>query len=56
MDLSQRRAESVAAYLKQRGVVNTIRSYAHGDTEPVADNKTAAGMAKNRRVQVVLGE
>ncbi len=56
MDLSQRRAQSVADYLKQHGVRNTLRPYAHGDAEPLAPNTTAAGMAKNRRVQVVLGE
>lgn len=56
MDLSQRRADAVKAYLVGKGVRNTVRTYAHGDTEPIADNSTAAGKAKNRRVQVVLGE
>jgi len=55
MTLSQSRAESVAAYLKQRGVKNVIRSYAHGQEEPLAPNSTAEGKAKNRRVQIVLG-
>jgi len=58
MDLSQRRGDSVAAYLKQKGVRNTIRSYAHGSEEPLPGNdpNSVAGRAKNRRVQVVLGE
>lgn len=55
MTLSEARAASVAAYLKRKGVVNVIRSYAHGQEEPIADNATAAGKAANRRVQIVLG-
>jgi len=55
MQLSQDRADAVAAYLKKRGVVNVIRTYAHGQEEPVADNSTPVGKARNRRVQVMLG-
>lgn len=56
MDLSQHRADAVKEYLTGKGVRNTLRSYAHGQEEPVASNASASGMAKNRRVQVVLGE
>lgn len=56
MDLSQRRADAVKSWLVQKGVRNTLRVYGHGQDEPIAPNTTAAGMAKNRRVQVVLGE
>ena len=51
--LSQRRAEAVKAYLVTQGV-ETSRVYTEGkgDTQPVADNTTAAGRAKNRRVTV----
>ena len=55
MALSQTRADSVMTYLHQRGVKNIVRTYAHGQDEPIADNSTAAGKALNRRVQVVLG-
>lgn len=51
--LSQRRAEAVKAYLVAQGV-ETSRVYTEGkgETQPVADNTTAAGRAKNRRVTV----
>lgn len=51
--LSQRRAEAVKAYLVTQGV-ETSRVYTEGkgETQPVADNTTAAGRAKNRRVTV----
>ena len=55
MALSEARANSVAAYLKRKGVVNVLRTYAHGQEEPIGDNATAAGKATNRRVQIVLG-
>lgn len=55
--LSEARAKSVIAYLKQRGAKNNFRPpYAHGQDQPVASNATAEGRAKNRRVQIVLGE
>jgi outer membrane protein OmpA-like peptidoglycan-associated protein len=56
MELSEKRAGAVKVYLVEKGVRNTIRVYSHGDSEPIADNSTAAGRALNRRVQVVLGE
>ncbi|MNK34826.1 Outer membrane protein A precursor [compost metagenome] len=51
--LSQRRAEAVKAYLVAQGV-ETSRVYTEGkgETQPVADNTSAAGRAKNRRVTV----
>lgn len=55
MQLSQDRADSVAAYLKSKGIKNVVRTYAHGQDDPLVDNGTPAGKAKNRRVQVVLG-
>ena len=55
MQLSNDRAESVAAYLKTKGVKNLIRTYGHGEEDPVGDNNTATGKAANRRVNVVLG-
>ncbi|MBS1738382.1 MAG: OmpA family protein [Bacteroidetes bacterium] len=53
--LSENRAASVKAYLVGNGVDESrITSVGHGKDEPVADNKTAAGRAKNRRVEMHL--
>ncbi|MDQ1815878.1 OmpA family protein [Massilia sp. CCM 9210] len=51
--LSLRRAASVKAYLVSKGV-DAARVYTEGkgETQPVADNKTAEGRARNRRVTV----
>ncbi len=51
--LSIRRAEAVKAYLVSKGV-DAARVYTEGkgETQPVADNKTAEGRAKNRRVTI----
>lgn len=51
--LSKRRADAVANYLKSKGVsASKVSVVAKGESEPVADNKTATGRAKNRRVVV----
>jgi len=55
--LSESRAESVKRYLVSKGLPeNRIESKGFGPAKPVSDNTTAAGRAKNRRVQIVLGE
>ncbi len=53
--LSEKRAASVANYLKMNGV-NTERLTAvgFGETLPVADNTTAEGRSENRRVSFVI--
>lgn len=53
MKLSQRRAESVRSYIiKNSGIdASRITAKGFGPTKPVADNKTAAGKAKNRRIE-----
>jgi len=51
--LSERRATSVAAYLMDQGLdPNKITSEGKGKSEPVADNDTDEGRAKNRRVEL----
>ncbi|SED21017.1 Outer membrane protein OmpA [Pseudomonas mohnii] len=51
--LSQRRASSVAEYLLSQGVApNKITSEGKGESQPVADNETDEGRAKNRRVEL----
>jgi OOP family OmpA-OmpF porin len=51
--LSIRRAEAVKAYLMSKGVeANRIYTEGKGEKQPVADNRTAEGRAKNRRVEI----
>ena len=51
--LSVRRAEAVKAYLVSKGIEsNRIYTEGKGLTQPVADNSTREGRAKNRRVEV----
>lgn len=51
--LSIARSETVKAYLASKGIEkNRIYSEGKGEKQPVADNKTSAGRAKNRRVEV----
>jgi OOP family OmpA-OmpF porin len=52
--LSQRRAEAVRAYLIKQGVAaDRLTAKGYGESSPVADNKTAAGRYKNRRVELI---
>lgn len=55
LELSQRRAESVARALVQRGVDPArITTRGYGESYSVADNTSAEGRALNRRVEVVI--
>lgn len=52
VDLSRRRADSVKAYFVGKGVdADRIQTRGVGPDEPIADNKTAAGKQKNRRIE-----
>ena len=51
--LSVRRAEAVKAYLVSKGLEkNRVYTEGKGKKQPIADNKTAEGRAKNRRVEI----
>ena len=51
--LSVRRAEAVKAYLVSKGIEkNRVYTEGKGEAQPVADNKTKEGRAKNRRVEI----
>jgi OOP family OmpA-OmpF porin len=51
--LSVKRAEAVKAYLVTKGIEkNRVYTEGKGEKQAVADNKTAAGRAKNRRVEI----
>lgn len=52
--LSQQRAESVVAALVERGVdPSRLEARGHGQDQPIADNTTETGRARNRRVELV---
>ena len=51
--LSIRRSEAVKAYLVSKGIEkNRVYTEGKGEKQPVADNKTSEGRAKNRRVEI----
>ena len=51
--LSIRRSEAVKSYLVSKGVEkNRVYTEGKGEKQPVADNKSAEGRAKNRRVEI----
>jgi outer membrane protein OmpA-like peptidoglycan-associated protein len=56
MDLSRGRANSVVEYLTSRGISKERFQLVDGkgDTQPISDNSTVSGKAKNRRVEITL--
>jgi OOP family OmpA-OmpF porin len=53
--LTESREKAVYDYLVKKGVSpDKLKSMGFGQDQPVADNKTAAGRSKNRRVELLL--
>lgn len=51
--LSQKRAETVMTYISSKGIPSAqMTAKGYGESAPIADNKTAAGRAQNRRVEM----
>jgi OOP family OmpA-OmpF porin len=51
--LSIKRSEAVKDYIVSKGIEkNRVYTEGKGEKQPVADNKTAEGRAKNRRVEI----
>ncbi len=56
-DLTQVRAESIVEYLVAAGVKRErLTAVGYGESKPIADNKTAAGKAANRRIEFTFTE
>ena len=54
-DLSERRAQSVMAYLTERGIgAERLTAVGYGEAQPVADNETDDGRERNRRVELKI--
>ncbi len=55
VDLSQRRADSVMAFLVSKGVASSrMTTLGRGESSPVADNASSTGRQLNRRVEVII--
>ena len=55
--LSEKRAENVANYLVEQGVIATrLKAIGYGLTKPMADNNTKEGRQKNRRVELIISD
>ncbi len=53
--LSEQRAASVKSYLTSKGLkASRFNTIGRGEADPIADNSTAAGMSKNRRVEFAI--
>jgi outer membrane protein OmpA-like peptidoglycan-associated protein len=55
LELSSRRASTVATYLSSHGVIRErLLTLAFGEARPIASNATASGRQQNRRVEITL--
>jgi len=56
LELSQRRADAVRAYLlaNMNLAAYRISALGYGETRPIANNETAEGRARNRRIDLVI--
>ena len=55
MDLSKQRATSVSKYLASQGIdQNRLTTKWYGENQPIGDNTTKVGKAKNRRVELAI--
>jgi outer membrane protein OmpA-like peptidoglycan-associated protein len=55
--LSERRARSVAGYLRAKGIdAGRLKAVGYGETRPLAPNDTAQNRARNRRIEVEITE
>ncbi len=56
LKLSEQRAEAVKNYLVNEGQMDALRltSVGYGESQPVANNETPEGRAKNRRIDIVI--
>jgi flagellar motor protein MotB len=55
LELSRRRAQSVAGYLATQNVDSArVATEGYGKSQPIADNDTVEGRAQNRRVEVAI--
>jgi OOP family OmpA-OmpF porin len=53
LTLSQKRTDAVKTYLMGKGIMESrLTAIGYGESKPIADNNTAAGRAKNRRVEL----
>jgi outer membrane protein OmpA-like peptidoglycan-associated protein len=54
-DLSERRAQAIRTALSSMSIdPSRIQAIGHGESSPLADNKTATGRQQNRRVEITL--
>jgi OOP family OmpA-OmpF porin len=51
--LSQKRSQSVANYLKLKGVNNKLTAHGYGESRPITENATEEGRSRNRRVELI---
>ena len=55
LNLSNRRAKAVEKYMEKQGIPASRMDFiGYGNTKPLASNDTPEGMAKNRRVEMIL--